>query len=213
MKELEKDELLPWLINKYHCKTGVEVGVRDGDNAKRLLQLTSMYLYGVDIQTWPSINHILTQYPHRFTFYHMSSMIAADHFCEESLDFIYIDADHRYASVRADLFAWYPKLKIGGVFCGDDYCNCWNPAEGHYDIVRAVEEFIQDKDVEISISGLGVVSQAERKEYADRIGALHEANLILGAASSGHKFAPEILAGKVRTENVPVPQWWFIKKE
>lgn len=213
MKELEKDALLPFLINKYHCKSGVEVGVREATHAAHLLQQTSIYLYGVDIQKFPKVNELLQQYPNRYRFYHMTSLLASDYFCEESVDFIYIDADHKYDSVRDDLAAWYPKLKVGGVFCGDDYCNCWNPAEGQYDIVKAVEEFIEDKDVELSISGLGVVSKAERKEYADRIGALHEANLILGAAGSGYKFAPEILTGKVRTENVPVPQWWFIKNE
>ena len=196
MRELEKDDLLPYLINKYNCGDGVEVGVREATHAQHLLEETSIFLYGVDISKWPRVNELLMRYPTRFRFYHMSSALASDYFCEESLDFIYIDADHKYASVKEDLAVWYPKLKVGGVFCGDDFCNCWNPAEGQYDIVKAVEEFIEDKDVELSISGLGVVSKAERKEYADRIGALHEGNF----------------TGSKRTENVPVPQWWFIKK-
>jgi len=194
---LEKNELLPWLIDEHNCKTGVEIGVRDADNAARLLQLTSIYLYGVDIRRWPQIDQLYNAYPHRFKFYHMASNLASDFFSDGELDFIYIDADHNYASVMQDIIMWYPKLKVGGVFSGDDYCNCWNPAEGQYGIVKAVEEFIEDMDVEISISGLGVVSKAERKEYADRNGALHEDNF----------------TGRKRTENVPVPQWWFIKKD
>jgi hypothetical protein len=208
---LEKEELLPFLINKYGCKSGVEVGVRGGENAARLLQLTSMYLYGVDINRWPQIDVLEAKYSHRFKFYHMPSDMASDFFCEESLDFIYIDADHKIDSVAADLKYWYPKLKVGGVFCGDDYCSCWNPLEGAYGIVEAVEAFIADKDVDINISGLGEVPKYMRLEYAKTIGALHEANLILGAI--GHVPIPDHkMAGLVRTEGVPVPQWWFIKE-
>jgi hypothetical protein len=81
------------------------------------------------------------------------------------------------------------------VFCGDDYCNCWNPAEGQYEVVRAVEEFILHMDVELNISSIGVVDNVTRVEYANRIGKLHEDNF----------------TGRKRTEGVPVPQWWFIK--
>lgn len=40
---------------------------------------------------------------------------------DESLDFVFIDGDHSYASVMADIEAWTPKLKPGGVLCGHDY--------------------------------------------------------------------------------------------
>lgn len=36
-------------------------------------------------------------------------------------DVIHIDAAHDYASVAADLAAWWPLLKKGGVLIGDDY--------------------------------------------------------------------------------------------
>lgn len=50
-----------------------------------------------------------------------SSVEAADGFPDDSLDWIYLDADHRYESVQADLEAWIPKVKAGGLVCGDDY--------------------------------------------------------------------------------------------
>jgi hypothetical protein len=40
---------------------------------------------------------------------------------DESLDFVYVDGDHTYEGVKADLEAAVPKLKAGGVLCGDDY--------------------------------------------------------------------------------------------
>ena len=37
------------------------------------------------------------------------------------IDFLWIDADHTYDAVRADLEAWVPHVRIGGLFAGDDY--------------------------------------------------------------------------------------------
>jgi hypothetical protein len=39
----------------------------------------------------------------------------------ESLDFVYIDANHKYDAVKKDLELWYPKVRKGGVFAGHDY--------------------------------------------------------------------------------------------
>lgn len=36
-------------------------------------------------------------------------------------DFIYIDGSHEEEDVYNDIMAWYPKLKRGGILCGDDY--------------------------------------------------------------------------------------------
>ena len=40
---------------------------------------------------------------------------------DRSLDFVVIDAEHGYESVVADISAWLPKLKQGGVLFGHDY--------------------------------------------------------------------------------------------
>jgi len=39
------------------------------------------------------------------------------------IDALYVDADHTDASVTADLIAWWPWLRDGGVIGGDDYGN------------------------------------------------------------------------------------------
>ena len=39
-------------------------------------------------------------------------------FADNSLDYLYIGADHRYTQFGGDIDAWWPKLKPGGVMCG-----------------------------------------------------------------------------------------------
>lgn len=50
----------------------------------------------------------------------LPSVLAAKKFEEKSIDFVMIDAAHDYASVRADVRAWLPKLKPGALMAGDD---------------------------------------------------------------------------------------------
>ena len=54
---------------------------------------------------------------------------------DESLDFVFIDAAHDYENVKADIIAWLPKVKKGGVIAGHDYA--WGP-----EVQRAVNEVI-----------------------------------------------------------------------
>ena len=63
------------------------------------------------------------------------SVEAATRFKDESLDFVFIDGDHRYDEVRADIAAWLPKLKPGGLLAGDDY-----DQDSHPGVWRAVRE-------------------------------------------------------------------------
>lgn len=48
-----------------------------------------------------------------------------DKFEDSSIDFIYIDAEHTYESVKRDLELYLPKLKKGGIIGGHDYHEVW----------------------------------------------------------------------------------------
>jgi len=62
----------------------------------------------------------------------MDSLVAANSFLNEDLDFVFIDASHKYEDVKADIGAWYPKVKPGCMLAGHDF-NC-------EDVSRAVKE-------------------------------------------------------------------------
>lgn len=78
----------------------------------------------------------------------LTSVEAAPHFVDESLDFVYVDGDHRKEQVALDLELWWPKLKPGGVLAGHDYVTLNDPT-GYPGIgVReAVDEFVQFRNV------------------------------------------------------------------
>src|ERR1044072_5831765 len=65
------------------------------------------------------------------------SVAAARLFSDASLDWVHLDARHDYASVKADIEAWLPKLKAGGWLSGDDYNEQKWPA-----VVQAVKDLI-----------------------------------------------------------------------
>lgn len=65
-------------------------------------------------------------------------------FKENQFDFIFIDANHEYESVKEDLNNYYPKLKSGGIFAGHDYMEkCGVPI--------AVDEFSNQKNKTIKV--------------------------------------------------------------
>lgn len=55
------------------------------------------------------------------TFLRMTSEKATKQFSNGYFDFIFIDGDHSYESVKQDIEMWLPKLKEDGVLAGDDY--------------------------------------------------------------------------------------------
>ena len=57
----------------------------------------------------------------------MSGAMAAPMFADGSLDFVYIDAEHTFEAVSADIRLWLPKIKPGGAIGGHDYDSAKHP--------------------------------------------------------------------------------------
>lgn len=62
---------------------------------------------------------------HRLTSMQMTSLEATGWFNDGSLDGVFIDAAHEYEAVRADIAAWRPKVRAGGILAGHDYMAGW----------------------------------------------------------------------------------------
>ena len=66
------------------------------------------------------------------------SLDALEFVPDASCDLVYIDGDHRYEGVLADLKGWRKKLKDGGIMAGHDWS--WESVK------KALKEEIGDKD-------------------------------------------------------------------
>ena len=60
---------------------------------------------------------------------------------DASLDCVYLDADHHYDSVLADLFAYAPKVNRSGIIWGDDFLDDESRLDGLYGVIQAVDTF------------------------------------------------------------------------
>jgi hypothetical protein len=69
-------------------------------------------------------------------------------FKPNTINFAYVDGDHSYAGVKADLEALMPKMVVGGIMAFDDYHRrgWWGD-----DVLRAIHEFIGAHPAEIRI--------------------------------------------------------------
>ncbi|CAN5167029.1 hypothetical protein BH09DEP1_BH09DEP1_7830 [soil metagenome] len=156
-------EILPRLINQHNYKVGCEIGVSFGTHCKKILQTTDVEkLYGID----PYLNYgdptntvmpdlyfdvfyykvqdKLSVFGDRFKLMRDFSVTAALNFSDESLDFIFLDANHTYRAVLADLNSWYSKVRVGGILAGDDYATC------HPGVPQAVNEFFGKKGLKVN---------------------------------------------------------------
>ena len=83
----------------------------------------------------------------------------AEKFENESVDFIYIDAEHKYNSCKKDIQNWYPKLKKGGMIAGHDYSHTTydekyihedGHGDRHHGVIKAVNEAFLNKGLNLN---------------------------------------------------------------
>jgi len=142
----QRREDLPALLNCLRLVgVAVEIGVQTGVHAdiflrswygERLMLVDkwqgvndSVYVDIANLQT-PQMYQFrahceqrMSPYGGRAEIRAMWSADAAATVTDGSLDFVYLDARHDFRGVFADMTAWWPKLRRGGVFAGHDFCD------------------------------------------------------------------------------------------
>ncbi len=73
----------------------------------------------------------------------LPSVEAAKQINDGSMDFVFLDADHSYEGVRADIAAWLPKVRKGGWIGGHDIDNPEPPFD-FTGVRKAVDEAFPD---------------------------------------------------------------------
>ena len=149
--------------------SGAEVGVLYGTNAENMLLYSSPHSL-VLVDSWKSaVNPDSPNKPTRFTIRSEKKYkFVVDRFAKEkrvkiwrcysfeaatavengSLDWVYIDANHRYATALLDIQMWTAKLKVGGyMMCHDFTMKIWNGG-----VVEAIK-YVMRRPGELEIVG------------------------------------------------------------
>lgn len=149
-------EVLPRILHSVEAiqiGRGAEIGVLYGDTSFSLLRdLPTLILFSVDPylpydepdRTAQHLAHYenlarqkLSVFGPRSVMVKATSVDAAPTIPNESLDFVFIDAQHTYEACKEDIETWFPKIRRGGFVTGHDYR--WDG------VTRAVNEFVQAK--------------------------------------------------------------------
>jgi len=82
-----------------------------------------------------------------------TSTDAVEEFEDNSIDFIFIDGNHAYEYVLNDMEKYYPKLKYGGIMCGDDYFMRQSNSNNKKMVYEAVKEFTSKNNINYETCG------------------------------------------------------------
>ena len=149
------------MLGAWGCRVGVEVGVESGEYSEVLCRENpGGKLYCVD--AWKAYvgyrDHVRQDRlngfydttvqrlaPYNATLIRKFSVEAAADFENGSLDFVYIDANHALPFVIADLHAWSPKVRAGGIISGHDFLHHRWPNQMH--VPQAIHAWTDAYDI------------------------------------------------------------------
>lgn len=157
---------LAGLLNELNFKIGVEVGVAAGEYSEVICRANpQMKVYGIDPYA-PQAGY--RDYKRQSTFkrFHeeakarlatcnnyefrnIPSMEALTEFADESLDFVYIDANHQEPFVTQDITEWSKKVRPGGILAGHDYSKprSKDDMSPHHDVMQAVHFYTTQRNI------------------------------------------------------------------
>jgi hypothetical protein len=163
-------DALPAVLNRLGLKRGAEIGVAFGGHSEAILQNTGVEkLYAIDSykhrpeyddpmnlpqpvfdRLFERTGERLGAFGDRVTQIRLDSVEAAQEI-SEPLDFVYIDGDHSYEGIRADLEAWFPLIREGGIIAGHDYGQPAFPG-----VKAAADHFFKRFGLTVTHEGKGV---------------------------------------------------------
>lgn len=133
-----RKEELPKIFKDLKFKKGVEIGVLEGDFSEILCkELPECTIYSVDPwkhypihrnfrpakvyePMYQRVKKRLSKYDNSIII-RKESIVTVDDFEDESLDFVFIDADHRFGRVAIDIEEWSKKVRKGGIIATHDF--------------------------------------------------------------------------------------------
>lgn len=122
----------------------VEVGTDKGAFAKEIYRRTSpreLHLIDIELERLDERNITEASESGTLTLHGGDSYSVLQSFDDHYFDWIYIDADHRYAGVKKDIEVAAKKVKTDGLLVLNDY-TVWSPQTMmHCGVMRAVNEF------------------------------------------------------------------------
>ncbi len=129
---------LPILFKELGFKKGAEIGVLKGVYSEQLCKSNpELKLYSVDAwEFYPLKNNFRRPWMYPPIYEEAKKMLSAyknneiirkwsqdavKDFADESLDFVFIDADHEFQHFTNDLAEWGKKVRKGGIISGHDF--------------------------------------------------------------------------------------------
>jgi predicted O-methyltransferase YrrM len=123
---------------KLGFKVGAEIGVSQGYFSEAMFKaIPDLKLYCIDAwKSYPGVRRWMPNQQRAETYFEIAkkrlasynaeiiremSMDAVKMFADNSLDFVFIDANHGFDYVMEDLINWTKKVRVGGIVSGDDY--------------------------------------------------------------------------------------------
>ncbi len=197
-------------------KNGIcaEIGVLEGYYSKKILEQNPKTLYLIDVwmplknyeditnninypNAFAKVKNMSDSYANKCVMIKETSIEASKNFKNNFFDFIYIDANHCYEEIKKDIFAWFPKVKNGGVLSGHDYLK-FNWEENKNFLKNGKDVFLYTENKIVKIGG------EECKNKENKFG-------VFGVNPAVNEFCIENNY-ELNITNELSANWWIVKK-